>query len=174
HGRCFEQDGKFFNADGEEWDPSQSPVEADNAEAALRARIEADAQKKIAAAAQAAKDAEAETRARIEAEMRAAVEAEMREKIEAEVRAKLEAEAQARAAAGGTGGSEGQNQGPMPLESLGLTARAESALKGAGFDTVEKLCTATAEQLLALPSVGETTVTAIKKALKAAGKALAG
>jgi DNA-directed RNA polymerase alpha subunit len=167
HGRLYEQGGTFFKPDGTEWTPADSPVEANNAEAAMRARLEADVAKKSeAAAAKLRAEVEAETRAKIEAEFRENAEAELRAKIEAEIREKIAAEASA------NGG--GSTDTGTALEVLGLTSKVEGALRGAKIETVEALAACTEQQLLDLPNVGDVAVAAIKKALKGAGKKLAG
>lgn len=177
HGRCFEQDGVHFNSDGAAWTPDQSPVGVDNAEAALRARIEKD------------------VRAKVEAEMRAKVEGEVRAKVEAEAKAKADADAAARAKAAADTGSTSSsststasttsagaaedqvsqqlNESGTPLETLGLSAKGISALRGAKIESVEALAACTETQLIALPNIGPAAVKVIKQALKNAGKKLA-
>lgn len=85
HGRIYEQDGEHFNADGKPWTPDQSPVGAENEEAAMRARIEKDVRSKVEKESK-------EGHAKLEKELRAKIEAETREKLEAEIRAKVEKE----------------------------------------------------------------------------------
>jgi DNA-directed RNA polymerase alpha subunit len=134
----------------------------------MRARLEADVAKKSeSAAAKLRAEVEAETRAKIEAEVRENAEAELRAKIEAEIREKIAAEA----SANGGGGTEATG---TALEALGLTSKVEGALRGAKIETVEALAACTEQQLLDLPNVGDVAVAAIKKALKGAGKKLAG
>lgn len=150
HGRCFEQGGAFFDAEGNEWGPEDSPVGVENAEAALRARIEK--------------------------ETRAKVEREMRTRIEAEVRAELEGKGRAGAGAAKADDQLGQQLAdgdPTALETLGLNSKIEAALRGNGITSVEALVACTEDQLVALPSIGATTLARIKQALKAAGRKLA-
>jgi DNA-directed RNA polymerase alpha subunit len=72
-----------------------------------------------------------------------------------------------------TAGETGSGQ-RTELETLGLTAKVMASLRGAEVGTVEALCRCTEAQLIGLPNIGEGTVKAIKKALKAAGAKLAG
>jgi DNA-directed RNA polymerase alpha subunit len=148
HGRVFEQNGVCFNADGEEWTPADSTIDVDDAEAALRARIEADVRRKIGA--------------------------EQKAKAKAEAPAKP-ASPQPNPITGGDPQLEAQLGGApaTPLETLGLSSKVESALRGAQVDSVEALVACTEDQLLALPNVGAKAVADVKKALKAAKKKLA-
>lgn len=59
------------------------------------------------------------------------------------------------------------------LETLGLTGKVESALRGAEINSVEQLCACTEEHLVNLPNIGAAAVKAIKAALKDAKKKLA-
>lgn len=82
-------------------------------------------------------------------------------------------------AEGGAAGSTeivvgAQTETLTELDTLGLAKKFESALRGAEIDSVEALCRCTEEQLVALPNIGDAAVKAIKKALKAAQKKLAG
>lgn len=58
------------------------------------------------------------------------------------------------------------------LETLGLSSKVESALRGSEIDSVDALCRCTEAQILAMPNIGDAAVKAIKKALKTAGKTL--
>lgn len=69
-----------------------------------------------------------------------------------------------------------QAQDPLALtelETLGLSGKVESALRGAEINSVEQLCACTEEQLANLPNIGKAAVKAIKEALKDAKKKLA-
>jgi DNA-directed RNA polymerase alpha subunit len=172
HGRVFEQDGVHFNADGQEWTPADSPVGVDNAEAAMRARIEADVKKK------AERD-----RADLEAKIRAEVEAEVRAKVTAELAATKPADpapapATSAAAPATTAVDEQLGQqmdgGDAALATLGLSTKVISALEGSKITTVGALVACTEDQLVALPNFGPAALQAVKSALRKAGKRLAG
>lgn len=72
----------------------------------------------------------------------------------------------------GASGDVAQDQ-TTELETLGLSGKVESALRGAEINTVEQLCACTEEQLANLPNIGAAAVKAIKAALKDAKKKLA-
>ena len=52
------------------------------------------------------------------------------------------------------------------IDDLGLTARSYNALRRAGIQTLAQLRELTEEQLLSLPSIGESTVAEISRKLK--------
>lgn len=76
---------------------------------------------------------------------------------------------------GGKGATGGSDEGgeTTALETLGLSSKVESALRGAEINTVEALTRCTEAQLIELPNIGAATVKAIKKSLKAAHLELA-
>jgi len=114
-------------------------------------------------------DAEGALRARIEKEVRAKVERELRAKIEAEVNGKPAAAGKVDDQLG----QQLADGDPTGIETLGLTSKIEAALRGNGINSVEALVACTEEQLVALPSIGAVTLGHVKQALKAAGKRLA-
>lgn len=67
-----------------------------------------------------------------------------------------------------------EQSGSPNIASLGLPTKVENALMGAGLATLDQLCMANKDELLALPNIGDAAVKEIVKTLKGFNRKLAG